>query len=207
MNVERFIVGPLQTNCYIVQCEKTHESILIDPGDVSQELLGKIDETSIKAIVLTHGHFDHIGGVNTVVDETGAPVLISSVDAPMLSDPDLNGSFMIGAEIQAAKPDRLLSGGDTISFGESSLNVIHTPGHTEGGLSFADEGEFIISGDTLFKLSVGRWDLPGGDFSKLESTLKNVFSVLDDSTIVYPGHGDTTGIGFEKEHNQFMRNY
>ena len=207
MKIQRFIVGLLQTNSYLVICEKTNESVLIDPGDVTKELLAKVKEYPLKTILLTHGHFDHIGGVNTVFDETGVPILIHSLDAPLLTDPVLNGSYMIGAEISIHEKSGILSEGDDIIFGESSLKIIHTPGHTAGGVSFVSDGEFIIAGDTLFKLSVGRWDLPGGNYSTLMKTLTEVFSTMPVSTEVYPGHGETTNIGFEKKHNPFMQNF
>ncbi len=207
MKVERFVVGPLMTNCYIVTCEKTDESVLIDPGDISNELIEKIKNCSLKAILLTHGHFDHFGGVSTIIGETGAPLLIHSVDAPMLTDPVLNGSYMIGTEIYASEPSGFLSEGENVVFGESTLGVIHTPGHTEGGVSFVSDGEFVIAGDTLFNLSVGRWDLPGGDYMTLIKTLHEIFAIMPDSTDVLPGHGDTTSIGFEKKHNSFLQNF
>ena len=207
MQIQRFIVGPLQTNSYLVICEKTNESVLVDPGDVSKELLEKVKEHPLNAILLTHGHFDHIGGVNTVLDETGVPVLIHSLDAPLLTDPVLNGSYMIGTEISIQEKPGILSEGDDVILGESSFKIIHTPGHTEGGVSFVSDGQFVIAGDTLFKLSVGRWDLPGGNYSTLMKTLMDTFSTMPVSTEVYPGHGETTNIGFEKKHNQFMQNF
>ncbi len=206
MKVEQFSVGPLSTNCYLVTCEKTNNSVLIDPGDVTLELMNKVKESTLKAILLTHGHFDHFGGVNSVKDETGAPILIHPLDAPMLTDPGLNGSFMVGASLHSYEPSGFLSEDEDIIFGESKLKVILTPGHTKGGISLASDGEFIIAGDTLFKLSIGRWDLPGGDYTILMKTIKKVFCNLPDSTIVYPGHGEPTTIGFEKKYNQFMEN-
>ena len=207
MKIQRFIVGPLQTNSYLVICEKTNESVLIDPGDASKELLKKVKENHLKAMLLTHGHFDHIGGVNTVFDETGVQILIHSLDVPLLTDPLLNGSHMIGTEISIHEKCGILSEGDDIIFGESSLKIIHTPGHTAGGVSFVSNGEFVIAGDTLFKLSIGRWDLPGGNYLTLMKTLIDIFSTMPVSTEVYPGHGEITNIGFEKKHNQFMQNF
>lgn len=207
MKVKRFIVGPLMTNCYLVTCEKTNESVLIDPGDVSNELMEKVKNCSLKTILLTHGHFDHIGGVSTIIDKTDASLLIHSIDAPMLTDPDLNGSYMIGAAIRTSEPSGFLSEDEDVVFGESILKIIYTPGHTEGGVSFVSDGEFVIAGDTLFKLSIGRWDLPGGDYATLIKTLQEIFLIMPDSTDVLPGHGDTTNIGFEKKHNPFLQNF
>jgi len=206
MKIERFIVGPLETNCYIAICEKTHQSLVIDPGDFSYELQKKLREHPPRAILLTHGHFDHIAGVTKIIHGTEIPLLVHSLDAPMLTDPQLNGSYMLGAEITTPEPSGFLEDGENIVFGDSSLHVIHTPGHTSGGVSFVSDGAFVISGDTLFRLSVGRWDLPGGDYDTLIKTLQDKFSIMPDETIVYPGHGETTTIGFEKQHNQFMQN-
>ncbi len=207
MKIELFTVGPLMTNCYLVTCEKTNDSVIIDPGDVSTDLLKKVKEHTLKAILLTHGHFDHIGGVRTLIDEIGVEsLLIHTLDAPMLTDPHLNGSFMIGVPISACEPSGYLTEGEDVVFGESSLKVIHTPGHSAGGVSFVSDEEFVIAGDTLFRLSIGRWDLPGGDYSTLIKTLKEKFSTMPVSTKVYPGHGEITDIGFEKTHNQFLLN-
>ncbi|HDY90083.1 MAG TPA: MBL fold metallo-hydrolase [bacterium] len=207
MKIERFTVGPLMTNCYLVTCEKTNESVIIDPGDVSSDLLIKVKEHTLKAILLTHGHFDHIGGVRALIDETGVEsLLVHTLDAPMLTDPHLNGSFMVGVPISACEPSGYLTEGEDVVFGESSLKVIHTPGHSAGGVSFVSDEEFVIAGDTLFRLSIGRWDLPGGDYATLIKTLKEKFSTMPVSTKVYPGHGEITDIGFEKTHNQFLLN-
>jgi glyoxylase-like metal-dependent hydrolase (beta-lactamase superfamily II) len=207
MNVERFIVGTLQTNCYMITCERTDESVLVDPGGISQQLMDKINEHSVKMVLLTHGHFDHIAGVRDIIEHTDAQLLIHSKDALMLSNPLLNGSFMIGAEITTPEPSCFLTEQGSITFGESSLKILHTPGHTPGGVSFVADGEFVIAGDTLFKLSVGRWDLHGGNYQTLLNTIRDKFSIMPDNTIVYPGHGDITSIGFEKKYNQFMQNF
>lgn len=206
MIVERFIVGPLETNCYLVTCEKTNEAVLIDPGGVSPLLTKAIKEHHISAVILTHGHFDHIAGVKAVIEETGARFFIHANDAPMLADPDLNGSYFIGMHVITPEPSGFLDDNRTILLGESSLKILHTPGHTRGGVSFTADDNFVISGDTLFKLSVGRWDLPGGDYQTLLKTLKDIFSIMSDNTVVYPGHGHITSIGFEKQHNHFMQN-
>ena len=206
MKVERFAVGPLETNCYHIICEKTGESVLIDPGGFPEALFRGNRPVVLKAILLTHGHFDHIGGVEETVRRTGAPVMIHSLDAPLLEDPHLNGSAVFGMDQRKLKPDVLLIGGERIEFGECAFTVIHTPGHTKGGVSFhSPEERIIFAGDELFRLSVGRWDLPGGNYNTLMETIRAVFVPLPDATVVYPGHGDSTTIGFERTYNEFMR--
>ena len=205
MNIDCFQVGPLATNCYLVTCETTRESVIVDPGGVTSELLARAEETTVRAVLLTHGHFDHIAGVNQLVEKAGTPVYIHPSDAPLLGDPYMNGSFMIGEAIRVNGNPEMLTVGNNFTFGFSSLRIIHTPGHTAGGVSFvSDDDGFVIAGDTLFKLSVGRWDLPGGDYATLSNTIKNVFGGLPDAMNVFPGHGEATTIGFEKQHNQFM---
>ncbi len=205
MNVIKFVVGPLQTNSYLVVCEKTHKSVLVDPGGVSQQLMNRIEEYPPEAVLLTHGHFDHIAAVDDIVGIADIPVRIHELDAAMLTDSGLNGAFMIGGSLTVSSPYKLISGGDIVSFGESALTVFHTPGHSPGGVSLVSDGEFVLGGDMLFQMSVGRWDLPGGDYGMLRQSLEDTFMPMEDQVIVYPGHGETTTIGFEKQHNQFMQ--
>ena len=206
MKIERFEVGPLLTNCYLAVCEKTGESVLVDPGGTSNKLEESIKNTQLKAILLTHGHFDHIGGLNEILEFSEAPVLIHKLDAPMLTDPLQNASYMMGTEYRTVEASKLLDHGDTVTCGESILNVLHTPGHTRGSVSFAVDDELVLAGDTLFKLSVGRWDLPGGDYTALLESIRNTFVPMPDAMKVYPGHGESTTIGYEKKNNPFMSN-
>jgi hydroxyacylglutathione hydrolase len=205
MKIKNYPVGPLETNCYHVICESSNESVVIDPGGVSDSLIRDISERNLIAILLTHGHFDHIGGAIKIAELTGAPIMIPDKDAPLLSDPESNGSSLFGTKLEPIKPDRLLLPGDSVLFGECSLKVLNTPGHTAGGISFiTNDSSAIFAGDVLFRLSVGRWDLPGGDYKTLINTLRTVFYPLPDYVVVYPGHGESTTIGFEKKYNQFM---
>ncbi|MBA7576085.1 hypothetical protein ES708_17922 [subsurface metagenome] len=204
MKVARFPVGPLETNCYMVTCEKTNYSVVVDPGGISQSLLDAIDNTHISAVLLTHGHFDHISGVEKVVEITGAPIKIHPLDAHMLKEPHANGSAMIGANIIAPEATDFLADGDKVQFGKSLLTVAYTPGHSQGGVSFIAENDFVLAGDTLFRMSVGRWDLPGGNYKTLIDSLRTVFYNLPDNVAVYAGHGESSTIGFEKTHNQFL---
>jgi hydroxyacylglutathione hydrolase len=202
MQIEKFEVGPLDTNCYKATCEKTGESIIIDPGGVSNELFENFK--NVKSVVLTHGHFDHIIGVEEVLRLTGAPLLIHADDASILNDPFYNGSLYIGGNVTVSNKPNLLSDGDKITFGECSFTVIHTPGHTRGGIVLYDNVNILISGDTLFKQSIGRSDLPGGDYDTLIRSLKKLVSRIPDSAKVYPGHGPSTLMGFEKKNNKFL---
>jgi hydroxyacylglutathione hydrolase len=204
MKIETFVVGELDSNCYIITCEKTGNSVIIDPGEISKNLEDFIKTVKIKSIVLTHGHIDHIGGVNELADETGAEIYIHELDTPMLDNPFLNCSYLLGTNFKMTKQYNTLKENDIIEFGESKLKVIHTPGHTLGGICLIAENEFIITGDTLFRQSVGRWDLPGGDYETLMNTIKDKIMIIPDFTIAYPGHGESTDIGFEKKHNQFL---
>lgn len=205
MHVKQIPVGPLQTNCFILQCDQTSQAVIIDPGDISQVLLDAIQPFHIKGVYLTHGHFDHIGGVNRIIGETGAPLFIHEDDSVMLTDARANSSFLFGGNILVDYPAEYLKEGDIITFGECSLRVFHTPGHSKGSISFYAENDCIIAGDTLFRMSVGRWDFPGGDYDTLMSSIRKTFLSLPDDVTVYPGHGEATTIGFERLHNQFLR--
>lgn len=205
MKIERFPVGPLEVNCYHVICGETGESVLIDPGDVPRELFRPGRDLRLRMVLLTHGHFDHAGGAERVRELTGAPVAVHELDVPLLGDPVGNGSALFGMGDFRLTPDILLASGEKIEFGACSIAVLHTPGHTPGGVSFlSGDGQTVFSGDTLFRLSVGRWDLPGGDYRTLIHTLDTVFRPMPDATVVYPGHGGETVIGYERRHNEFL---
>lgn len=198
-------LGGFATNCFIVACPETHKAMVIDPGVPDPWIKRTVSEQNLQVelILLTHGHLDHIGGVEWVKSWTGAPVWIHEGDSRYLTSPALNGSALWGDPIVAPKADRLLHGGEKITLGTLSFDVIPTPGHTPGGISLYTPGH-LIAGDTLFAGSVGRTDLAGGSYPALVKSIKERLFVLPDETVVYCGHGPTTSIGDEKEYNPYV---
>ncbi len=206
MNIVPIIVGDLGTNCYILYDSKK-QGIIIDPGAHSELILNKIYEQNltIEKIILTHGHFDHIGGIDLIKAKTGANIAIHRYDEEMLKDSNKNLSRIMGADYSLKTgADILLEDGDTIQFGGKTLYVIHTPGHSKGGICLVDEGNAIFTGDTLFKHSIGRTDFYGGDYNILISSINEKIMSFDDALIVYPGHGPITTIGDERHMNPYI---
>ncbi len=189
------------SNCYIIGSETTRQGIIIDPGAEPDLILKTVKETGleIKTIVLTHGHLDHIGAVNKVQQATGAKVAIHANDASAFrqqsfrSDPDPSQTSLA-----------LLKDGDSIDFGDMHFLVFHTPGHSPGGICLLGH-EILFCGDTLFNFSIGRYDIPGGDYHQEMDSIHTKLMVLPDQTAVYPGHGPETTIGTERRGNPFLR--
>jgi len=207
--LKKLVVGPFAANCYIVGSELTKEGVIIDPGDEARQILKRVKDLQldIKVIVLTHDHIDHIGGVKEVKEATGAEVAIHTDDAKFISGQEgrLISMLVSGLSYPAPpSPDRLLKGGDSIDIGDLNFLVLHTPGHTPGGICLLGNG-VVFTGDTLFKYGVGRTDLPGGSYSQLMNSLHTKLMVLPDETIVYPGHGPETTIGAERGGNPYLR--
>lgn len=205
MILNKLVVGPLESNCYIVGFESNREGMIIDPGAEPEAILNQVNdlELDIKFIVLTHGHIDHIGAVTEVKEATGAEVAIHADDAESLHGQSLSTLFGLSFPTPPP-PDRLLKGGDSLDIGSLHFLVLHTPGHTPGGICLFGQG-VVFSGDTLFNYGIGRADLPGSSYSQLMNSLHTKLMVLPDDTLVYPGHGPDTTIGAERRDNPFLR--
>ena len=206
MIIKTLAVGPIMANCYIVGCDNTKQAAVIDPGDDSDRILMTLAESklTVKYILNTHGHFDHVGANRRMKDATGAELMIHAQDAPMLDSlPQAAASFGMSAE-SSPPPDKTIDDGDAITFGDITFKVLHTPGHSPGGVSFHADGVVFV-GDTLFAGSIGRTDFAGGDFDTLIASVKNKLFPLGDDVTVYTGHGPTTTIGQEKRMNPFLR--
>ncbi len=205
MIVIRLVVGPLQVNCFIVADEKTKDAVVVDPGDDAQDILRIIREKELKVryVVNTHGHFDHVGANKALKDATGAEILIHEGDAPILAYAGKQSAAFGLKPVSSPPADRYVKHGDIISAGEVSLKVLHTPGHSPGGISLLEQG-MVLTGDALFAGSIGRTDLPGGDLMTLLRSIKANLMTLPDDTRVFSGHGPASTIGEERQENPFL---
>lgn len=201
MEIKSVCVGELMVNCYILADGK--EACVIDPGSEADRIIQEADKMGAKItkILLTHGHYDHIGAVKRLAEKTGAKVYVHKEDEIMLSDNERNLNFMSEIKIENCSADVLLSGGEIINVGSKELKIYHTPGHSPGGISIYTDG-FLFAGDLLFRGSIGRFDY-GNVRVELES-LKFLVNTFSDDTIVYPGHGEFTTIGEEKQFNPYI---
>lgn len=204
MKIKKFEVGPLLVNCYVVYNEKTKDAFIIDPGDEPDLVVDFIKEENlyIKYIICTHGHFDHIGAVKELKDETGAKIILHKEEIEIYKNSPEVARLFFGMEIESQpEPDQLIEDGETLLIFGREVKFIHTPGHSPGSISIYLNG-YLFTGDTLFAGSVGRTDLIGGNMQKLLSSLKKLATFPPD-TVVLPGHGPKTKIEFEKKSNPF----
>lgn len=206
LRVKCLELGPIATNCYIVSDER-NRAFLIDAGYEYERVLAAVDGLEVSHILLTHAHFDHIGGVQFVKEATGAQVLIHEAEAGWLTDPTLNLSAVrsefVPWPVKGPAPDGLLGDGDILELLGREVRVLFTPGHSPGHVSYL-LGDVLFGGDALFAGSIGRTDLPGGDFETLLSSIRKQLLTLDPGTRVLPGHGPATTIGDEAESNPFL---
>jgi len=203
MIIKKLIVGPLENNCFIIADENSRECLVIDPGDEPDRILDSINENNfqLKYIICTHAHFDHIAAVSDIKEETKAKIVLHRDDLEIYKSTK-DQAVAWGFELESQpEPDMFVSEGDMIEIGDLRFDILHTPGHSPGGICLYGEG-ILITGDTLFAGSVGRTDLYGGDIKELKKSFKKLMS-LPDNVRVLPGHGPESTIGHEKVDNLF----
>jgi hydroxyacylglutathione hydrolase len=206
---ETLVVGPLSCNCSILGDEASHEAIVVDPGDDISLIVATLarHQLTLKQIIVTHAHIDHIAGAQQLKRLTGAPILYNQLDLPLVKMMDIQASWLGIATPEVAPPDANLTDNMPINIVGLAGTVFHTPGHTEGSSClYLPDQSLLIAGDTLFAGSVGRTDLPGGNTRKLLTSIHDRLLPLPDETRVIPGHGEATTIGIERESNPFLQN-
>ena len=208
MILETFPVGPLQANCILLGDEETGEAIVIDPGDEAERIHDRLTKhgLKLKQILLTHAHIDHVGGALKLKQLTGAPIFLNEDDQSLLKTMKMQASWIGLPTPETAPPDEGLADGQIVGLERYPAQVIHTPGHTQGSicLHFAPL-KLLVAGDTLFEGSIGRTDLPGGNFDQIIDSIQTRLLALPDETRVLPGHGPATTIGVERRSNPFLR--
>ena len=207
MKIEKFVVGPVGTNCYIVQNEEKKECFLVDPGACPPEMISHIKRAglTVKAVLLTHGHFDHIMGLDGVLKEFQVSVYVCKEERELMENAQLNSSLLMLGQAYSFSGAEYIADGDVLFPAGIRVHVIFTPGHTAGGCCYyLPEEHVLFSGDTLFHASIGRTDLPTGRTGQLVRSVRERLFVLPDDTKVYPGHMDETTIEYEKKYNPFI---
>lgn len=207
MKLNTIVVGPFEVNCYLYWDEQTRDGVIIDPGLDEHVIIDSVNKSGMtpKAILLTHGHGDHIAAVKPVKDHFDLPLYVGRGDKELLRSPSANVSELIGQPIVAPEPDHLVDDEQTLAIGSLRFTVLATPGHTPGGVCYLDEeANLVFTGDSLFWGSIGRTDLPGGSLNTLLDSIKTKLLKLPDGITCYPGHGPRTTIGAEKSQNPFL---
>jgi hydroxyacylglutathione hydrolase len=202
-----FTVGPVQENCFLFRADGSERGLIVDPGEEADRILGAVDELglTIEAVLVTHTHFDHVGAVAPVAKATGAPVYVSEIERPVLADIMRYVPFAGFGPYESYEADHVLQGGEKLELAGFEIDVLHTPGHSPGHLTFSIPAEHVIfSGDVLFQGSVGRTDLPGGDWNTLLESIGTLVDGLPEDTTVYPGHMGITSLGAERRTNPFL---
>ena len=205
---EMLAVGPLLCNCSIFGDEATGEAMVVDPGEDIQEILRLVGshDLKVKSIVITHGHIDHVGAAAELKEATGAPVYLNEDDLPTYARVEMQAMWLGLDPPAMVDIDALARDGDVLRIGPVEFTVLHTPGHTPGSIGLWIPAERkLVAGDTLFRESIGRTDLPGGDPKRILVSIREKFMPLPDETLVIPGHGPTTTMGHEKQHNYFLQ--
>jgi hydroxyacylglutathione hydrolase len=201
------MVGLLEVNCYILGDEETKEAVVIDPGGDEDAILEALNhhKLQLKLIIDTHGHFDHVDANQPLKEATGAKIAIHEADAQMLAKPSAEAMFFTGNRLRLSQADVLLKENDILTFGKYRLKVLHTPGHTPGGISLLlEDHTYVYVGDLLFAGSIGRTDFPGGDYDALINAVRTKIFPLGDNFTVFPGHGPVTTVDQERKYNPFF---
>jgi glyoxylase-like metal-dependent hydrolase (beta-lactamase superfamily II) len=208
MDVRMLTVGPVQENCFIARWDGAREALVIDPGDEPERIIELIDElgVSVEAILITHTHFDHVGAVAPLARHTGAPVWCPQLETQVLADIMSYVPWPGFGPFESYDADHTVSGGETLELAGFEIDVIFTPGHSPGHVSYSIAGaKALFSGDVLFQGSVGRTDLPGGDWPTLAQSIAGLLDALPEDTQVFPGHMGLTTLGRERATNPFLR--
>jgi hydroxyacylglutathione hydrolase len=205
MKIETIVVGPFEVNCYLVISKEDSNGVIIDPGADEYNIFKAIEKNGMtpKAILLTHGHGDHIAAVAPIQEKFNIPLYVGKGDEAMLSSPGENVSAVFGFDVVCPKPDYLVEDNDLINIDKLAFSVFATPGHTRGGVCYYI-GKYLFCGDTLFNGSIGRTDLPGGNYEQIIDSIDKSILSLPDDVICYPGHGPMTTVGAERKSNPFL---